>query len=72
MRDKGRRVRWFMPSGIVTECDQCQRRFDIASGGACSKCRLALCFTHLHGSWVRRLMVDFGVAPVCVACRRGA
>jgi hypothetical protein len=61
-----------MPSGIATECDLCGRRFDLVSGGACAKCKRALCFKHLHGSWVRRLMVDFGVAPVCVECRHGA
>lgn len=66
-----RRVRWFMPAEIGMECDVCGRRFDIVSGGACARCRKALCSTHLHGSWVRRLLVDLGADPVCVTCRHG-
>ena len=31
--------------------------------------RSVLCARHLHGSWVRRLIVDFGAAPVCCDCR---
>jgi hypothetical protein len=61
-----------MPTGMSTECEACGRRFDLVAGGACMKCKRALCFMHLHGSWVRRLMVDFGAAPVCVSCRQGA
>jgi hypothetical protein len=61
-----------MPTGMSTECEVCNRRFDLVAGGACVKCKRALCFRHLHGSWVQRLLVDFGAAPVCVACRRGA
>lgn len=61
-----------MPAGIATECDACGRQFDIVSGGACARCRKALCFAHLHGSWVRRLLVDLGAEPVCVACRNAA
>lgn len=67
-----RRVRWFMGTEMGTECDVCGRRFDLVSGGACVQCRKALCFRHLHGSWLRRLFVDFGAAPVCVACRHSA
>ena len=67
-----RRIRWLMNSEITTECDACGRPVDLVTGGACARCKKALCFAHLHGSWVRRLMVDFGAAPICVACRHAA
>ena len=47
-----------------------QRRFDLVSGGACVRCKRILCAQHLHGSWIRRLIVDFGSAPICCDCRR--
>jgi hypothetical protein len=65
------KVRMFMHSEIATECDVCHRQFDVVAGGACPRCRRVLCSQHLHGSWVRRLQVDFGAEPVCCACRRG-
>jgi hypothetical protein len=67
-----RPFRVFMHSEMATECDVCGQRFDLVAGGACVRCRQVLCARHLHGSWVRRLMVDFGSEPVCMACRRPA
>jgi hypothetical protein len=57
---------------MATECDVCGLRFDLISGGACLRCRKILCATHLHGSWLRRLLVDFGADPICCACRQAA
>jgi hypothetical protein len=65
-----RPLRVFMQTEMATECDVCQRRFDLVSGGACARCKRILCAQHLHGSWIRRLMVDFGSPPICCACRR--
>jgi hypothetical protein len=62
--------RFFMKSEMATECDDCGERFDLVSGGACFRCRKVLCSRHLHGSWIRRLMVDFGTEPVCTSCRQ--
>jgi len=59
-------------STITAECDQCHARFDPAQGGLCAACDRILCRTHLHGSWIRRMMVDVGARAVCVDCRRGA
>ncbi len=56
---------------MATECDECGLRFDLVSGGVCEKCRRVLCARHLHGSFVRRLLVDFGAATICVRCRAG-
>jgi hypothetical protein len=67
-----RPLRWFMHTEMATECEQCGRRFDLVSGGACARCRRALCAAHLHGSWVRRLIVDLGAEPICVQCRQSA
>jgi len=64
-----RKVKVFMPSEIATDCDLCGVRFHLNAGGACVKCRRALCARHLHGSWLRRLLVDLGAAPLCVECR---
>jgi hypothetical protein len=61
-----------MHSEMATECDACGQRFDLVAGGACARCRKIYCSRHLHGSWMRRLMVDFGSDPVCVACRQAA
>ena len=63
------RVRVFMQTEMATECEECGIRFDLVAGGACAQCRKALCARHLHGSWVRRLLVDFGAEPVCCSCR---
>jgi hypothetical protein len=54
---------------MSTECDACGRRFDLVKGGACKQCGRILCERHLHGSLVRRLLVDLGAKPVCVQCR---
>jgi hypothetical protein len=67
-----RRIRLFRHTEMATECDVCGLRFDLISGGACLRCRKILCATHLHGSWLRRLLVDFGADPICCACRQAA
>ncbi len=67
-----RRVRVFMHTEMATECEQCGVRFDLIAGGACQRCRRALCARHLHGSWLRRLLVDFGAPVICCDCRRTA
>jgi hypothetical protein len=67
-----RRIRLFRRTEMATECDVCGLRFDLISGGACLRCRKILCATHLHGSWLRRLLVDFGADPICCACRQAA
>ncbi len=66
------RIRVFRHTEMATECEVCGVRFDLIAGGACTKCRRVLCARHLHGSWGRRLMVDFGAAPLCTECRRDA
>jgi hypothetical protein len=67
-----RRIRLFRHTEMATECDVCGLRFDLISGGACLRCRKILCARHLHGSWLRRLLVDFGADPICCACRQAA
>ena len=67
-----RPLRVFIRTEMATECDACQRRFDLVSGGACVRCKRILCSQHLHGSWIRRLMVDFGAEPICCMCRQNA
>jgi hypothetical protein len=67
-----RRIRLFRHTEMATECDVCGLRFDLISGGACLRCRKILCARHLHGSWLRRLLVDFGADPICRACRQAA
>jgi hypothetical protein len=67
-----RRIRLFRHTEMATECDVCGLRFDLISGGACLRCRKILCSRHLHGSWLRRLLVDFGADPICCACRQAA
>jgi len=64
-----RPLRVFMRTEMATECEICGVRFDLIAGGACARCRRVLCARHLHGSWVRRLLVDFGAAPICCECR---
>jgi hypothetical protein len=66
-----RPVRVFAQTEMATECDACGRRFDLIGGGTCVRCRRILCARHLHGSWARRLMVDFGAQTICVDCRAG-
>ena len=62
-------IRFFARSQMSTECEACQARFDLMNGGVCEQCKRILCYTHLHGSWLRRLGTDFGTRPICVACR---
>jgi hypothetical protein len=64
-----RRIRLFLASEMGTECEACGGRVDIITGGVCVECRRVLCATDLHGSHLRRLLVDLGAAPRCVACR---
>lgn len=59
----------FRDSQVSSDCDQCRGRVDLIKGGVCSKCRRILCAQHLHGSFLRRLLVDMGVASICVKCR---
>ena len=63
--------RFFARTEMATECDACQARFDLISGGVCESCKRILCFTHLHGSWVQRLRTEFGARMLCVTCRHG-
>ena len=67
-----RPLRMFMHTEMGTECEVCGARFDLVAGGLCVRCGKALCPRHLHGSWLRRLMVDVGASPVCCACRQAA
>jgi hypothetical protein len=57
---------------MAIECDRCGVRFNLIHGGVCARCQRILCRQHLHGSWLRVLMVDVGARPVCVDCRAGA
>lgn len=59
----------FRSSDVSTDCDQCQQRVDLLKGGVCSRCRRILCYRHLHGSFVRRLLADIRNDVVCVSCR---
>ena len=59
----------FRSSQVSTDCDQCRGRVDLIKGGVCTRCRRILCYRHLHGSWLRRLLADLGAATICVQCR---
>lgn len=59
----------FRSSQISTDCDRCGGRVDMLKGGVCARCRRILCYRHLHGSWVRRLLADLGAETVCTECR---
>lgn len=59
----------FKASELWTDCEQCRLRVNLSRAGACRRCRRVLCNTHLHGSFVRRLLVDLGAEPLCVRCR---
>jgi hypothetical protein len=63
--------RFFRDSELATDCDQCGGRVDLLKGGICVRCRRILCFTHLHGSFARRLATDLGAKMLCVRCRSG-
>jgi len=62
---------FFRDSELATDCDECGGRVDLLKGGACMRCRRILCFTHLHGSFARRLATDLGASMLCVRCRAG-
>ena len=61
---------FFRSSQITTDCDQCGGRVDMIKGGVCIRCRRILCYVHLQGSLLRRLLTDLGAETVCVECRR--
>jgi hypothetical protein len=65
------KIQFFRNSQVSTDCDQCHGRVDLIKGGVCVQCRRILCASHLHGSFVRRLLVDLGASSVCVQCRAG-
>ena len=62
---------FFRDSELATDCDECGGRVDILKGGACLRCRRILCFTHLHGSFARRLATERYILEedieICVA-----
>lgn len=59
----------FRSTDMSTHCDQCGGRVDLIKGGVCVRCRRILCYSHLHGSFLRRLLTDLGAETVCVSCR---
>lgn len=60
----------FRSSSLWTDCEECHLRVNLSQAGACANCRRVLCNTHLHGSFVRRLIVDMGFAKaLCPKCR---
>jgi hypothetical protein len=63
------RIELFRSTDVTTDCDQCGGRVDLIKGGVCVRCRRILCYRHLHGSFVRRLLTDLGAETICVACR---
>ena len=65
------KIEFFSSSQVSTDCDQCHGRVDLIKGGVCVQCRRILCAQHLHGSFVRRLLVDLGASSRCVQCRAG-
>lgn len=65
-------LRIFRRSIFTIDCDTCGVRFEPGAGGVCATCQRILCPQHLHGSWVRRMMVDVGAPAICVECRAGA
>lgn len=62
--------RVFRRSEMFTECEACGVQMDLSRAGVCVRCRCVLCHDHLHGSFVRRLLVDLGAEPVCLRCRQ--
>jgi hypothetical protein len=65
------KIEFFRSSQVSTDCDQCHGRVDLLKGGVCVSCRRILCYNHLHGSFVRRLIADMTGKAVCVQCRAG-
>jgi hypothetical protein len=66
------KIRFFRDSQLATQCDTCGGRVDLVRGGVCTSCRQILCYAHLYGSWVRRLLADLGGETQCVRCRATA
>jgi hypothetical protein len=64
-----RKFEFFRSTEVSTDCDQCGGRVDLIKGGVCVRCRRILCYRHLHGSFVRRLLTDLGAETTCVDCR---
>jgi hypothetical protein len=64
------KVRMFRETDLQTECDACNARFDLVSGGVCEQCKRILCARHLHGSWLRRMRHELGGKAICVKCRK--
>jgi hypothetical protein len=64
-----KKLELFRSTEVSTDCDQCGGRVDLIKGGVCVQCRRILCYRHLHGSFVQRLLTDFGAATRCVSCR---
>jgi hypothetical protein len=64
------KLRMFRQTDLGTECDACNARIDLVTGGVCEQCKRILCERHLHGSWLRRMRHDIGGKAVCVRCRR--
>lgn len=64
-------IKFFHDSELHTQCDRCGGRVDLVRGGVCTECRQILCYRHLYGSWLRRLLADIGGDARCVACRAG-
>jgi hypothetical protein len=62
-------IRVFRRSDLFTQCEECKLTHDLSHMGACRRCRRVLCNLHLHGSFVRRLIVDLGAEAICVKCR---
>ena len=62
----------FRSTQVTTDCDECGGRVDLIKGGVCVRCRRILCYRHLHGSFVRRLLTDLGAETHLRACRARA
>ena len=63
---------FFRSSQITTDCDECGGRADMLKGGVCTRCRRILCYRHLHGAFLRRLLADLTGRTTCVRCRATA
>jgi hypothetical protein len=65
------KIRYLRRTDLGTECDECEGRLDLITGGVCERCRRILCAAHLHGSWLRRMVHEFRRPVTCVRCRTG-
>lgn len=63
------KLEFFRSTDVTTDCDACGGRVDLIKGGVCVRCRRILCYRHLHGSFLRRLLTDLGAETLCVHCR---